>query len=933
MTYDCIDKVISRVFAAYGGFLARHPVPFLVLPLLLAGGLGAGMYFMASDSSVEGLYTPDNGRGKTERAVVQQHFPLNDSEAFQASRIITNGRSASVIVTSKGNGDVLSTSVLQEALSLYNNISGLEVRISATDYTFADLCAKWQSQCVVGGYHLLNFTLEKDENTTIGYPWTNLPDGTRLFSGAALGGVTLEPGTEEIVSTAVAFKLTFYLRSGKPGDDKLSEEWEKVFLSYMDNFESDIIDVSRTSSQSLEEELSALTPRIIPRFAITFTVLITFSVVSCMMLDMVRSKPWLGMLGAVSAGMAVVSSMGLCLYCGVTFTSVVASMPFLIIGIGVDDMFIMLAAWRKTHPGGSVEERMRETYAEAAVSITITTITDGLAFGIGAITVFPAIRIFCIYTGVAVLFDYFFQITFFGACMVFVGRREKGNRHAVTCMRVAIPEEARDRSGCYRLFCTGNAMAGVNDKGEFSGSDHAIMTFFKDYFGPFITKTWVKVVVMVVFAGYLGCAMWGCLQLREGIRLSNLAADDSYVVSYNNKDDQYFTSYGAKISVSFTDELEYWNTTVQDQIENTLSRFEETEFSSGKNESELWLRDYLDFVDQFSGFIPGLDASSKEPFITNLRDRFLTNDRAKRYELDIEFNHNQTEIRSSRFLIQTKEITDSVREKDMVIKMRELADQSPFNITVYHPSFIFYDQYIAILPNTLQNLGIATATMFVVALVLVPHPVCSIWVTLSIASICTGVVGYMTFWDVNLDAISMINIIMCIGFSVDFSAHITYAFVSCKEDSSNARAVFALYTLGMPILQGSLSTILGVAALSTAPSYIFRTFFKTMFLVILLGALHGLVVLPVVLTFLGPGTCTCRNNRVCGESESSQCVSQQNNDLVDDTMRAWLESLKTPVASNTKSRRPSSDQQIYNSNLPTSSQQEYTNPSFQPDDK
>ncbi|XP_035690894.1 patched domain-containing protein 3-like [Branchiostoma floridae] len=927
MAYDCVDKVISRVFAAYGGFLARHPIPFLVLPVMLAGGLGAGMYFMASDSSVEGLYTPDNGRGKTERAVVQQHFPLNDSDAFQTSRLVSFGRSASVIVTSKGNGDVLSTSVLQEVLSLYNNISALEAQVSETNYTFADLCAEWQSQCVVGGYHLLNFTLEKNENTTIGYPWTDLPDGARLFSGAALGGITLKSETEEEVSTAAAFKLSFYLRSDNSEDDKLSEGWEKVFLSYMDNFESDIIEVSRTSSQSLEEELSALTARIIPRFSITFTVLITFSILSCMMLDVVRTKPWLGMLGVLSAGMAVVSSMGLCLYCGVRFTSVVASMPFLIVGIGVDDMFIMLAAWRKTHPGGSVEERMRETYAEAAVSITITTITDGLAFGIGAITVFPAIRIFCIYTGVAVLFDYLFQITFFGACMVYVGRREKGNRHAATCMRAATPLEARDRSGCYRLFCTGNTMAGVNDKGEFSGSDHAIMTFFKDYFGPFITKTWVKVVVMVVFAGYLGCAMWGCLQLREGIRLSNLAADDSYVVSYNNKDDQYFTSYGAKISVSFTDELEYWNTTVQDQIENILSQFEETEFSSGKNESESWLRDYLDFVDQFSGVIPGLDASSKASFITNLRDHFLSNALFKRYELDIEFNHNQTEILASRFLVQTKEITSSVREKEMVIKMRELAYQSPFNTTVYHPSFIFYDQYIAILPNTLQNLGIATATMFVVALVLVPHPVCSIWVTLSIASICTGVVGYMTFWDVNLDAISMINIIMCIGFSVDFSAHITYAFVSCKEDSSNARAVFALYTLGMPILQGSLSTILGVAALSTAPSYIFRTFFKTMFLVILLGALHGLVVLPVLLTFLGPGV--CREHQVIRESQSGPV----GNDLIDDNMRAWLDSLNSPQKNIRKSEHPSSDRYMDNSDLPSSSQQTYTNPSFQPDYK
>ncbi|KAI8479825.1 Patched domain-containing protein 3 [Branchiostoma belcheri] len=924
MAYACIERRISRLFAVYGGFLARHPLPFLVLPVLLACGLGAGMYFMESDSSVEGLYTPENGRGKTERALVEKHFPVNDSGDFQASRLVTFGRSASVIVTSKENDNVLSLAVLSEVQTLYRNISVIEARLSRTKYTFADLCALWQSQCVVGGYQLLNFTLGKDENTTIGYPWTNLPDGTRLFSGATLGGVTLESGSED-VSTAAAFKLTFYLRSEDSEDDKRSEEWEKAFLSYMDNFESNIIDVSRSSSQSLENELAKLTVRIIPRFSITFTVLITFSILSCMMLDMVRTKPWLGMLGVVSAGMAVVSSMGLCLYCGVRFTSVVASMPFLIVGIGVDDMFIMLAAWRKTHPGGSVEERMGETYAEAAVSITITTVTDGLAFGIGAITVFPAIRIFCIYTGVAVLFDYFFQVTFFGACMVYVGRREKGNRHAATCMRAATPKEAEDRSGCYRVFCTGNTMAGVNEKGEFLSSDHAVMVFLKDYLGPFITKPWVKVVVMLVFTGYLGGAIWGCTQAREGIRLSNLAADDSYVVSYNNKDDQHYMSYGPKISVIFTDELEYWDVTVQEQVANALSRFEETDFTSGKNESESWLRDYLDFIDQFSSIIPGLNASSKLPFITNLKDRFLTDPRFKRYELDIQFNDNKSKILASRFLVQTKEITNSVREKDLVIKMRELADQSLFRTTVYHPSFIFYDQYIAILPNTLQNLGIATATMFVVALVLVPHPVCSVWVTLSIASICTGVVGYMTFWDVNLDAISMINIIMCIGFSVDFSAHITYAFVSCKEDSSNARSVFALYSLGMPILQGALSTILGVAALSTAPSYIFRTFFKTMFLVILLGALHGLVILPVVLTFVGQD--------VCGNKRK---YSVDNKPPPDDQ-----NCFKSPHGQNGKLETQPKDGDVELANyrcnsgntthLPTPSQ--YTNPSFEPDGK
>ena len=125
-----------------------------------------------------------------------------------------------------------------------------------------------------------------------------------------------------------------------------------------------------------------------------------------------------------------------------------------------------------------------------------------------------------------------------------------------------------------------------------------------------------------------------------------------------------------------------------------------------------------------------------------------------------------------------------------------------------------------------------------------------------------GVVGYMTWWNVNLDGVALINLIMCIGFSVDFSAHIVYHYMSEDDKTPEERIAASLYALGMPIVQGATSTVLGVFGLAFAPSYVYITFFKMVFLVIFLGAAHGLILLPVLLSLFGPGS--------CGDSKSSR---------------------------------------------------------------
>jgi hypothetical protein len=209
-----------------------------------------------------------------------------------------------------------------------------------------------------------------------------------------------------------------------------------------------------------------------------------------------------------------------------------------------------------------------------------------------------------------------------------------------------------------------------------------------------------------------------------------------------------------------------------------------------------------------------------------------------------------------------RDFETAIQQRQTMELMRRVAAQFPErNVTTFMILWLFGDQYSVILPNTLQNIGIAMACMVAISLLLIPQPLCAFWVAVCIASIDTGVVGYMTLWGVNLDAISMITIIMSIGFSVDFSAHISYGYVISDEDEPAKRVCQALGALGWPIMQGALSTIFGVAVLSTVDAYMIVTFFKTVFLVISLGAIHGLIFLPVLLSIFVQHKCFALSRR------------------------------------------------------------------------
>ncbi|XP_034145131.1 patched domain-containing protein 3 isoform X2 [Esox lucius] len=868
----CVEKPFSIGFQKFGRFVGRNPWWFFISPLVISTVLGSGFYFLADReaNNIEDQFTPVNGPAKLERKFVEENFPLNNS-VYSNQRLYTMGEYASFIAVSR-DPNIFTDGAIKEILSLDKKVREIILWRGHEQLTFEGLCARKSNKCIPNRIlDIMNHYGSNIDQTELTFPFFRF-GFTTIFLGYSVGGVNV---SSKVIKSAKAIRLFYSL---KEGNRTITDLWLNEFLKVFPSNQSlKFIKVSHSTSLSRQVEFEANTRDVIPLFSITYVIAIIFSIVSCLRFDCVRNKVWVATFGVISAGLAVLSAFGMMLHIGVPFVMTVANSPFLILGIGVDDMFILISCWQHTNVHSRVEDRLSETYKEAAISITITTLTDVLAFYIGLMTPFRSVQSFCLYTSTAILFCFIYSVTFFGAFLVLNGRRENGNKHWLTCKEV--PEDCpAGRSKSYDLCCVG----GAYDRHTGAEEVQPMNNFFKKYYGPFLVKPWTKVCVIVLYSIYLTISIYGCFQIQEGIDLRNLAADDSYVNRYYDDEKAYFYEYGPNIMVIIKGEIAYWEEKNMLDFESCIEDFKNLSFIE-KDIFTSWWKSY-----KYYGQHTSLNLSAENVFKKNLGTflRFYSD-----FKQDVNFTNNS--IHASRFFIQTVNITTALDEMNMLNNLRDTARRCPVPLLVYHPVFIYHDQYAVIVSNTVQNISVTTAVMLLISLLLIPNPLCSLWVTFSIASVIVGVTGFMALWDVNLDTISMIILVVCIGFSVDFSAHISYAFVSNKKPTANEKAVEALFHLGYPILQGALSTILGVIVLSASKNYIFRTFFKIMFLVIFFGLFHGITFIPVFLTFFD----------FC--SGSSGKINSQDKKVPEDQAMAYYQS------NNAQEKMMDQDKQIY----------------------
>ncbi|KAL5012817.1 hypothetical protein ScPMuIL_011368 [Solemya velum] len=849
--YQTVNGKFGDVSAWYGRKISRHPWKVILVCVLFNGLLGIGLVRLEINDDALTLFTPENNRAQQDRDKINSLFSSNSSSNFYVHNTVDLGYTAHVIIVPQ-SGEVLDSSFMDEAENIYRYITDISVMYKGQKLAYTDICAKRDSKCVVSG----NEFFELPTKNLFLLKQIPYPQYGNIYLPPIFGKAKAE---NDILVSAGAYRMQFNLRD----DDAyigVVEQWMGQFIERMKNLDTNMTSVVYKHYFSISDEMNANLFGDITLFAVTFLLMCAYASLATINGNCLADRAFLGMAGVFATVLAILGAFGLCSACGVPFVSIVGVVPFLVVGIGVDDMFILLSGMADAiEHDTEIEDRVARMMRTSGMGITITSLTDLLGFLIGSLSIFPAIRYFCIYTGVSILFCYINHVTFFTSCVTIDQKRVQVLRHSKTCMRIQPMDKLEaEGAGWGHIYCCSGKLPQRREDVEspLESYPRKFFTFLSSY----KPMKWFTVILILV---YWGISIWGAIFFKEGLLIENLVNSESYFYKYSVSDRNNYNSE-AMLMLVIEEELDYTSADVRKSVQDLLTNVKSNQYI--ENNFQLsWLQAYM--------ASPVFNTTTKESFAQNLK-LFLNDPSGELFREDVVFSDDiPTAISFCRLYLRSLPSDDSQIQSTMMEETRGIVDRNALKALIYSPTFLLSEQYATILEQTVQTLGIVAACIFVVTFIFMPHPFIVVLVTVAVASMMTGLIGFMYFWDLTLSSITMIHIIMSIGFSVDYSAHICHAFMISHGKTRDEKMRSAMKHAGGPVFSGAFSSFLGIIVLIFTSSYIFQSFFKVMLTVIITGVLHALLFLPTILSVIGPLASVGSNAKVSPSPTLSDILS------------------------------------------------------------
>ncbi len=774
----CYLQVISSKFRTLGEIICRRTwTTFIALHLLLAI-LASGFTQFTFANRWEELYVPEGCRAVSDLKAADKYFNLDYREEIV---ILTPKYHNSSNVSS----GVLNEKCFKEALEIHEAITGQKDFVKYCT-TLSKQPAQSISDCVtVNPLDMLTWYGNDSLNNVQGYLMIASYNIDHLMSNGrnfqanlpAIFGETFQPDFKYSGS----LMMRYFLRNPK---DKTSLEkvlaLEERILDELAVLKSKMkhVKLSYASTRSVDDAIGESTGSDVRLVSVTFILMISFAcIVSGNIRESARSHSLLSLFGVVAVVYGIAAGLGFGMWLQLPFISMVGVLPFLVLGIGLDNMFLIIHELDRTPLDWPVIQRISHALSQTGPTVTMTSVTNVVAFAVSTLTAFPAIRIFCIYASLCITFAYLFIITFFVAAAKFDADRIKAGKIDV-------------------LLCQySGSFSKATEYLKFDRLPHFLSTNLMRKWASFIVKTPRKQIIIMLAVSLFALGMYGTFNIDQRFDQHVVAKEGSYFKDFIRSSEKYYKQSVEVSIVVIGEHIEYNSSKTQQE----LMKLQKLAFSNEfyiVNASLFWLPIFKQWA-----YMRGKKDTG--PDFYKAVKQFVGSKMGQMFEQDIVFNKEGTKIAASRMIVYTISTTDSLKLRDAMLTLREDVDtKSRLPSFPIAKQFISYEQYALTAKETVRNLLVAAIAILGVSSVYLINPIVIVFVFLSFASLVIELFGLMYIWDVSLNGISMLGLVMAIGYSVDYSAHVAHAFVVSDAPGNDGRIVHSLSTVGISVLMG-----------------------------------------------------------------------------------------------------------------------------------